>query len=133
MKIHQLFKSPIPDDVFSTVLACFGYENVDDRTFSRIDLIKIECVEKMNRIKEELANYYLPCKARLYLCSLDEIKCITVFRQILRIYGLSLVSRQKYIKQKKITIYSIKKNTDDIESIRQIKITHSTPVVIQFS
>lgn len=132
MKIHQLFKTHVPDSVFFRVLFCFGYERIDDRSFSRLDLIKIGCVDNMNSIKDELAKYYLPCKAHLYLCLLDEMKCITVFRQILRLYGLSLVSRQKYIKQKKITVYSIQEVAQHAERIRHMKINQSVPTVIQF-
>ena len=130
MKINQLFKSPLPDDLFKKILTSFGYENVtDDHSFSKVDLEKWSTVDKFVELKEELSKYYLPCKAKLYLTKLDENKVITVFRQILRLNGLALASKQKYIKQRKTTIYYVQKKGSDEKALYNIKIDNEHKVI----
>jgi hypothetical protein len=134
MKINQLFKSHIPEETVAKVIDCFGYRNFDDdHSFCKSDLIRYSTVEKMNAIKDEIGNHYLPCKARLYLDDLDENKCITILRQILRLQGLSLLSKQKYIKQKKCTIYSFHRIvSDELQPPLVLKIENNASTVISF-
>lgn len=134
MKINQLFKSHIPEETVAKVLDCFGYGNVDDdHSFCKSDLIRYSTTEKMNLIKDEIGNHYLPCKARLYLDDLDDNKCITILRQILRLQGLSLLSKQKYIKQKKCTIYSIHRIvSEESQAPLVLKIENNASTVISF-
>lgn len=133
MKINQLFKSHIPEEVLTKVLACFSYNNIDDiASFSKADLEKWSTVQKMEGIKEEICKYYLPCKSRLYLEDLNPNKCVTVLRQILRLHGMSLLSKQKYIKQKKCTLYYIKKKEVEERPPQLIKIEKDATMVIKF-
>ena len=133
MKINQLFKAHIPDDVFLKIIEAFGYSQMSDEySFSKIDLKRLNTLEKLGTLKEELLKYYLPCKAKLYLHTLDENKAITVLRQILRLYNLILTSRQKYIKHKKTTIYSIqKKNTED-KPVVNMRINTGRRILVTF-
>ena len=109
MKINQLFRANVPSDLFIKLHRCFGYEALNQEyMFSKVELDKLDTVNRVNNLKEELCQYYIPCKAKLYLSNMSELKCITVFRQILRLFNINLISRQKYIKHKKITFYSIK-------------------------
>lgn len=134
MKINQLFKSYISDEMVAKVLECFAYKSVThDHAFCKSDLVRFSTVEKMTSIKDELGSFYLPCKARLYLNDLDENKCITILRQILRLQGLSLISRQRYIKQKKCTIYSIQTQVvKDAQPQLALKIDNNANTVIKF-
>lgn len=124
MKINQLFKTPIPDDLFTNILKCFGYDDLnsnEEKSFSRFDLDRLKTIEQMALLKDEIYKYYLPCKAKIYINTLDEKKCITILRQILRLHNYTLSSKQKYIKQKKITFYVIqKKNTHQSHTILKI-------------
>lgn len=124
MKINQLFKTPIPDDLFTNILKCFGYDDLnsnEEKSFSRFDLERLKTIEQMILLKDEIYKYYLPCKAKIYINTLDEKKCITILRQILRLHNYTLTSKQKYIKQKKITFYVIqKKNTHQSHTILKI-------------
>ena len=75
--------------------------------FSRKDLEAIRCVDMMMELKDELAQYYLPCKARTYLNDLNSKNIITILRQLCRLYNYSVQSREKYIKGYKFIIYQI--------------------------
>jgi len=124
MKINQLFKTPIPDELLLTILNCFGYDELDsneERSFCKFDLDRLKTIERVSLLKDEISKYYLPCKAKIYLNTLDEKKCITILRQILRLHNYTLISKQKYIKQKKITFYIIQqKNINPIHTILKI-------------
>jgi hypothetical protein len=129
MKINQLFKTPINDELLVKILICFGFNSTDDEySFSKIDLEKNYTIDKLNYLKDEISKHYLPCKAKIYIDSLDINKCITILRQILRLHGQLLISKQKYIKQKKTTIYYIKKKNDDIKN-NNIKIENESTII----
>jgi hypothetical protein len=113
MKIHQLFKDKISEDILLKVILAFGLKSINDETaFSKEDLINHNTVLYMNELKDILLQYYLPCKAKIYLENLDESKCVTVLRQLLKLFQIKLISKQKYIHNKKCTIYFIKKSLE---------------------
>lgn len=132
MKINQLFKLPVPEDLLHNVMECFGFKHgCDEHMFCKYDLDRMQTVEKMRLLKDELFKYYLPCKARLYLNDLDGSTCITILRQILRLHGMALISHQKYVKQSKCTMYSIQERETKDSIITNIKIDMA-PTVINF-
>ena len=72
MRKDQLFKKNPSDELFDSVLESFGLTSLEDkRAFSRKDLKYIKTVEKINKIKPQLEECYLPCKARTYLNGLN--------------------------------------------------------------
>lgn len=108
MPKNQLFRQVPPRDICQKVLESFGIKDLDDTiNFSRKDLEAVQCVEKMERLRPLLVKYYLPCKARTYLNDLNEKNVITILRQIVRLYGYSISSREKYIKGDKFIIYQL--------------------------
>lgn len=111
MKINQLFRVNISHEMFLKICECFGFINLEDEYyFCKADLEKFDTVNKLSQYKDDLCQYYIPCKAKLYLINLNINKSITIFRQILRLNNMILFSRQKYIKHKKTTFYTIKKD-----------------------
>ena len=58
-------------------------------------------------IRDLLEEYYLPCKKKVYLDNLTLKKCITILRQLVKLYDYILKSNEKYIKGEKIIIYYI--------------------------
>lgn len=132
MKINQLFKSYFPDELFLKILNSFGFVSInEERSFCKLDLERIETVRKIENLREEISKYYLPCKARLYIMNMNENKCITMFRQILRLQGLGLKSSQKYVKKRKTTFYSIQKKVEEDKLLHNIKIENEK-TIIQF-
>ena len=105
---NQLFRIS-PDLKFSTkVLNLFGISDFNDNhSFTKFNLKELDTVNKMGEIVEELKKYYLPCKSKLYLLNLNEKKCITILRQLLKIHNYTLMSKEKYIKGKKSLFYQV--------------------------
>jgi hypothetical protein len=133
MKINQLFKSSISDDLLLKILICYGFNSIDDEhSFCKSDLEKLNTLNKINALKDEISKHYLPCKAKIYLDNLDINNCITILRQILRLHNQLLVSKQKYIKQKKTTIYSIRKFNEEDKNFNNIEINSKEKTIIEF-
>lgn len=108
MTKNQLFRTIPPRSLCLEVVKSFGLDGFEDsRNFSRKDLIKVNCIEKLNSLREKLSDYYLPCKARTYLNGLNSKNVITLLRQIVRLFGFSVSSREKYIKGDKFIIYQL--------------------------
>ena len=88
---NQLFRYKPPLELVLKILNCFGLEDLDDRRcFNRVMLEDIDAVKKIEILKDELAIYYLPCKARNYLNQLNENNIITLLRQLVKLYGYTL-------------------------------------------
>ena len=108
MKINQLFRKHIPTNIVLLLINAFNLTSLKDPSlFSKYDLEKINIVERMNYIKSILWEYYLPCKAAIFLVDLTTLRCITILRQILRLSNYKLVSYQKYLLDTKVTMYQI--------------------------
>ena len=133
-KIRQLFRVKITNELFSIVSQAFGYTGLlqCDYMFCKADLERINTLEKVQELKDELCQYYIPCKAKLYLTNLDVNKCITIFRQILKLFNILLISKQKYIKHKKTTFYSIKHELNEHIDIHGMHVNNE-PLVLIFS
>jgi hypothetical protein len=131
MKINQLFKSLIPEDLFKSICECYGITNfITEYSFSKKEMDKMKTLENLNNYKDDLNQYYLPCKAKLYLNNLNHSKAITILRQILRLYNMTLLSKQKYIKQKKTTLYYISKISDNVIDINTMKVDNHSITLI---
>lgn len=108
MTKNQLFKIIPPRSLCLKILEAFGLSGFDDNhNFSRIDLAQIKCIDKLLVLKESLIEYYLPCKARTYLNDLNTKNAITILRQIVKLYGYTISSREKYTKGYKFIIYQL--------------------------
>ena len=108
MKINQLFRKNIPKHIVLLLLNAFNLTSLNDHSlFSKYDLEKINIVDRMNNIKCVLWEYYLPCKAVIFLVDLTTLRCITILRQILRLSNYKLLSYQKYVKNIKVSLYQI--------------------------
>jgi hypothetical protein len=108
MKINQLFNKAITEDLVQRVLQCFGLSGFGDRRmFCKFDLENQKTVERMNAIVPELRHYYMPCKAKTYLVDMTVKKCVTVLKQVIRLYGLSLISKEKNVQGRKVIFYQM--------------------------
>ena len=122
MKINQLFVKKIDIDVLMKLLSCFGLENLNDRKFfSKYDLLQQNTVAKLNALKPELEEYYLPCKARIYLDNITEKRGLTVLKQVLRLHNYYLLSRERNFNQKKVIFYQL---VNDKDKTRPQKMKH---------
>ena len=108
MKKDQLFKKSPSNQLFNKIIQSFGLTSLSDsRSFSRKDLQILRTVEKIDALKPELQECYLPCKSRTYLNGLNEKNIVTVLRQVLKTRNYTITSREKYMRGEKFIIYSL--------------------------
>lgn len=105
---NQLFRHSPNEKTTLDVLSLFGIQGFDDNhSFTRENLVDLKTVEKMNEMIDSLSLYYIPCKSKQYLTDLTEKKCITVLRQLLKVYNYTLFSKEKFVKGKKHLFYQV--------------------------
>jgi len=106
---NQLFKISPELEITEKLLKMFGIKDINDNhSFTRTNLKDLKTVEKIQENIEKLTKYYIPCKAKKYLSTtLNEKKCITILRQFLKIHNHTLISKEKYIKGKKLLFYQV--------------------------
>jgi hypothetical protein len=103
MLIHQLFKN-IPDVIFiNRLAAAFGLKDINDYStdISILSMENAQTVKRINDMNYEIGNYYIQCKRDKYVGDWTPKKCITMFRQFLKIFNYSLVYKERFINGKK--------------------------------
>lgn len=111
MKKNQLFKKLPTIDLFDRFVKIFGLKDINDcRKFTRDTLMKYQTLEKFEGFREELEDYYIPCKVEKYLKNMNEKKLITVLRQIGKVFDYNVVSNEKYLNAHKVLQYALEKN-----------------------
>ena len=118
MNKNQLFKKMPPIDLFERLVKIYGLTDINDcRKFTKDHLTKNKTLEKIEGFREELEEYYLPCKTTKYLTDLDEKKLITILRQIAKVFDYHIISNEKYLNSKKVLQYSLEKNNPIFDDI----------------
>ena len=109
MPKNQLFKKLPTEEILNKVLLCFDIIDLHKGkiAFCRQDIIRLNSVKKLNKITDELKEYYLPCKARTYLNDLNEKNIVTILRQILKNFNYNIISKEKYLRGEKFILYNI--------------------------
>jgi len=110
MKKNQLFRKLPTLDLFERFVKIFGLIDINDsRKFTRDTLLNQKTLEKFEGFRDELEEYYIPCKVEKYLTDMNEKKLITVLRQIGKVMDYNVVSNEKFINSKKVLQYSLEK------------------------
>lgn len=115
MKINQLFTKKVDTDLLLKLLQCFGLNDLHDkRFFCKFDMIQLNTVQKVNLLKPLLEEYYLPCKSKVYLDTenMTEKRAITILKQVLRLHGYYLYSKEKNVNNRKIIFYQLLNELD---------------------
>ena len=99
--INQLFKEMPDIEFLNKLLNCFGLQN---------NLINLNTIDKINNLLPELVIFYLPCKYNYFLKNLTINKCITILKQVLRLFDYQLKKREHVINKIKIIYYFLRKN-----------------------
>ena len=108
MSINQLFTRKPSDEIIERILTCFDKNNIGDTTeFSQIDMNLYNTLTKFELIKNDIADFYLPCKKDIYMKDINYKSIITIARQFLKTKGYTIDSREKFIKSKKYLMYRI--------------------------
>ena len=121
MPIYQLFCKKPDNTILEKVLECFEIKDLqDNKSFTRKNLKDLNTVTQLEKIIDELNEYYFPCKSKKYLTDLDEKKTITILRQIVKCFNYFLFSKEKYIKgEKNITYQIMPNNKKDILRLKK--------------
>ena len=78
------------------------------------DLEELNTIDNLNQLKDKLASYYIPCKAKLYVNNIDHKRAITILRQFLKTQNYTLSSKEKYIKGIKYNTYTVVSITNNL-------------------
>ena len=107
----QLFKVLPEINFINKIANLYGIKDLDTcYKFSLKDLTKLEITNKIDKMKDELKEYYLNCKYKKYTENLTEKKSITILRHFLKVINYKVISKEKYSDNKKYLIYNIKNN-----------------------
>jgi len=108
---NQLFRVLPGIEIVHSLLQLFGLSSLHDTNFFTKDSLKgNETVLELTTLKDTLEIYYLPCKAKTYLHDITEKKCITILRQFIKVHGYTLITKERYIKGTKVSVYRLIEN-----------------------
>ncbi len=126
-KKEQLFKNIPPKEFVEDILKLFIPNGFHDSyyQFSRKMITEKNVIEKLNLLMPQLKEYYMNCKHKKYLENLDSKKCVTILRQLLRLYEYRVVSMEKYHNGQKFLLYKI-------EKIEVEKDIHQKKLIVEF-
>ncbi len=126
-KKEQLFKNIPPKEFVEDILKLFIPNGFQDSyyQFSRKMITEKNVIEKLNLLMPQLKEYYMNCKHKKYLENLDSKKCVTILRQLLRLYEYRVVSMEKYHNGQKFLLYKI-------EKIEVEKDNHQKKLIVEF-
>jgi hypothetical protein len=111
--INQLFSKKPDKEIILELLNAFGYQHFNniDQPFNKKDIEKRKTIEKVMKLKPKLEEYYLPCKAKIYLKPKMTFKTVlTILRQFLKYEGYNINYWESYLNGVKMTYYQIKEN-----------------------
>jgi hypothetical protein len=113
MKLNQLFYEVPPMEVIDKLLNSFGLTDINDsKEFNKGDLVTNHTAEKIKELIPDLALYYLPCKANIYLTNITIKRTLTILSQHLRLYDYKLNRDERIVDGKKDIFYRIIKEKD---------------------
>lgn len=108
---NQLFKEIPPFELVEKIMTLIIPDmNSYTYIFTKTDLINKNFINNVKPYLEILRKYYLDCKAKKYFLNIDEKSIITILRQILKIHGYNLVTKEKYKLGQKYLMYNLIKN-----------------------
>jgi len=111
---NQLFRISPDIDVVISLLETFGLTSLNDTNFfTKKTLEDNDTVTKISEMRDKLEEYYLPCKS-MYVKDITSKRCIVILRQFIRVHDYTLISKEKYINSKKVSIYRLIESDKDI-------------------
>ena len=104
---RQLFSKKLDLEILKKVMHTYKIKKLNQHVFSRGTLDEINILERLKDIKEELNQYYVPCKAKKYLEDITLKRSVVILRQIIKEFGYKIISREKYKNRVKYISYLI--------------------------
>ena len=113
--INQLFRTKPDEELLKKILRCFNINDInDDKEFTKPYLIYYNTPFLLEQLIPELVCIYLPCKYEQFLGQLTINRCITILRQILKLFDYKLNKREIIRDKTKIIFYCVKPIDDKI-------------------
>ena len=114
---NQLFRILPEVEIINTLLEMFGLSSLHDtKSFTKESLKENDTINNLCKMKDVLDNYYLPCKSKNYTTNINEKRCITILRQFIKVHGYTLISKERYIEGKKMSVYRLIKIDDKVST-----------------
>lgn len=114
MSKNQLFNTIPPYELVEKIVGQFVTPPFNTSFFfSRKDIESKNILELIKNDLEELSNYYIPCKKKIYFNNINSKNIITILRQILKNYNYKINAIEKYSNGKKFLLYNIEKIKND--------------------
>lgn len=114
---NQLFRILPEVEIINTLLEMFGLSSLHDtKSFTKESLKENDTINNLCNMKEVLDKYYLPCKSKNYTTNINEKRCITILRQFIKVHGYTLISKERYIEGKKMSVYRLIKIDDKVST-----------------
>ena len=108
VNINQLFLKKPPQELARKVLKHLGITSFRYKKEITIEsMTKHNTLDKMQNEIETLREFYFPCKAKLFLENLNLKKCITITRQLLKLYDYDIISIERSVNNKKTLFYHL--------------------------
>ena len=128
---NQLFRILPEVEIINTLLEMFGLSSLHDtKSFTKESLKENDTINKLCKMKDVLDKYYLPCKSKNYTTNINEKRCITILRQFIKVHGYTLISKERYIEGKKMSVYRLIKIDDKVSTPK--KSNDKKDIVISF-
>ena len=109
MNRYQLFSKLPEREILDKLEKIYPIKGFRDKIihFSKNDFIQENTIEKLVEFVPELEQYYMPCKQRHFLRCITFKKAMTILRQILRVFGYKIKSKEKFVRYRKYYLYWI--------------------------
>jgi len=108
MSLNQLFLRKPPLDLFMKILKNCTIDSLNSNVYFSVNILENNnSIIKSKLLLDELSEYYLPCKKKIYFNDISNRKLITIIKQVLRLYDYKLQSNEKYSNSKKYILYQI--------------------------
>ena len=128
---NQIFRILPEVEIINTLLEMFGLSSLHDtKSFTKESLTENDTINKLCKMKDVLDKYYLPCKSKNYTTNINEKRCITILRQFIKVHGYTLISKERYIDGKKMSVYRLIKIDNKVSTPK--KSNDKKDIVISF-
>jgi hypothetical protein len=108
---NQLFKINPDTAIIQPLVEAFGLTDIDDsRYFTRENMTESHTLDTITDLSDQLKEYYLPCKSKVYLKNITDKKCITILRQFIKPLHYQCLGKEKSISGTKQMTYRISVN-----------------------
>lgn len=113
MSLFQLFSKIPNEEVINEALEIIGFNCLENPKVIFRKQITDNEIQNFIEFQNKLKEYYMPCKAKVYIKDTNNAKnIITIIRHLLKTIDYSIKSKEKYIKGSKTIMYQIEKKAD---------------------